>query len=160
MYITYTDPSLSNILLLFYITSLHHLLRSNTEVYYRPGLVSVIGGFRTARLPGQATCAAEPLRVSVSNNPTIDQNIIPGLPGSGTTSGNCVVWLVFGGEAVTKGEHCAQLVSCPACACLLVRNNLVNKIEFITQKFLISTWACLSQDVLNIARLHCLKSVR
>ena len=114
---------------------LHHLLRSNTEVYYRPGLVSVIGSFRTARLSGQATCTAEPLRVSVSNNPTIDQNIIPGLPGSGTTGGNCVVWLVFGREAVTKGEHCAQLVSCPARACLPARNNLVNKVEFITQKW-------------------------
>ena len=27
-----------------------------------------IGGFRAARLPGQATSAVEPLRVSVSNN--------------------------------------------------------------------------------------------
>ena len=31
-------------------------------------MIKVIGGFSTARLPGQVTCAADPLRVSISNN--------------------------------------------------------------------------------------------
>ena len=100
IYVTYRPISEQPVLIVLH-HMLHHLLRSNTEVC-RPRLVSVIGSFRTARLPGQATRAADPLRVSVSNNPTIDQNIIPGLPGSGTTSSMCVVWLVFGGEAVIQ----------------------------------------------------------
>ena len=96
-----------------HVISLHHLLKSSTEVC-RSGLVSVIGSFRAARLPGQATCTA----VSKWHW--------------------CVVWWVFGRGAVSKGEHCAQLVLCPACVCLPARNGLVNKVKFIgliTQKW-------------------------